>query len=196
MKLLLLNYYAFIFLWVYLVIVTNYICKVIVLSLVADQKTSYARFEAQLARQTSETRRLSFSSKTFWNKQTNKTCDPPSFPHFSSIHPPQGQQCPDAFENSVLVSHKSTINGASQGHRAAPPGGSPASTGTPSASLSSCSVHLSVCSPSALLRLFPLNLWSFSTFESAVRLWNTKKRGADSTSCRGSQKKKKRKTKK
>lgn len=61
--------------------------------------------------------------------------------------PPQGQQCLNMFKNCVLAARKVTINGASQGDQAAPPGGSPSSTGTPSASLSrtlACSVHLSV----------------------------------------------------
>lgn len=64
----------------YLVIAANYIHKEIVLSLVADQTTSYTRFDAQLDKITSQR-----------PCETNKQMKPAilhHFPHFCSIHPP------------------------------------------------------------------------------------------------------------
>lgn len=109
--------------------------------------------------------------------------------------------CPGTFQSGGLVpaAHRGTINGASPGDWAAPPGGSPPSTGTPSASLSRSlarPVRPSIC-PAHCQACFDWiwNLWSLSAFQGALRLRNTKKRRAGSNSRRVSLLEKKRKRK-
>lgn len=112
--------------------------------------------------------------KTLWNRQINRF---PTFPPFSPAR-------------STVPRHvRKPCSGCTQRHNKWCITGGPSGSSRwlsslhwhSSASLSfslACSIHLSVHPPSALLRLFPLNLWSFSTFKSALRLWYIKKRGA------------------